>query len=703
MSHLLRLALIVGLFTVPLAASASPTASCTARCANKDGPAGTQCVAPAFVHVDCVGNDSVLETTDSNAAVRPFHDLHYKIEYGDEGCSSGQGTWTYGYQGALKNVDYTPLGAHVYECEGLKTITTTVTDSAGNTSTTTDTVTIIAENTGWTGANTRCVACGSTPQAGVGGCPTGTTSLQNQCNFATAFQLTPGKRTLYKCGDSFTVASNIIPLDATSNGSLVAGYGDCTTSPVLVTTNQNTIVANTGLNGGSLSGWRFRDIRITSSANGVNSLNQGNQQSANSSYGILLLRIDKRNMAYCADLDKAEGSAGWNTLSAVVSSHCELTNGSTTLSTWNMGFGYSILYGAYINNFWEATATVGTGVNMIRTMGLQNSYIGHSTLSCASHASLPYGGCAFNIRAAPGEQPLKTTRRNVVNDWHTLDNGGEGSNYLSIQTHHGGSGLYDTLARDYLIDGFFVEFGSAHDDTRSANFPFETWAPHVTFRNIIYDTRATPSIQSVRFFQVRPNNTPVEPHDVDVFNATWIRGTSNGGQTALGCATQGSPLRFRCRNLLVYDDDGGDTNTLFGSCVSGCTTSDSEHLHLTSGDCPFYGATGTCDLTAPDADGTDPLEFRLRTDGLGNVGTVLNPGFAFPDTSAADKLGYVYTDAILGCRGADTGGPASPNAAWDIGAFEAFSDNCYLVAPPDPEPDPDPRLQGVTLRGVTRR
>lgn len=61
-------------------------------------------ITPLLVNVDCTG------TTCASRTTRPYHDLTYKIDFGDP---SGP-AWTNGVAGSNPNVHWGPIGSHVY-------------------------------------------------------------------------------------------------------------------------------------------------------------------------------------------------------------------------------------------------------------------------------------------------------------------------------------------------------------------------------------------------------------------------------------------------------------------------------------------------------------------------------------------------------------------------------------------------------------
>jgi len=94
-----------------------------------------------------------FETTviDSSPTESSFHDLDYTWDFGDDPAALWSTT------GLSKNIAKGALSAHVFMGAGTFTVTLTVRDINGVVSTTTETITVTAEDVGYAGANTTVV------------------------------------------------------------------------------------------------------------------------------------------------------------------------------------------------------------------------------------------------------------------------------------------------------------------------------------------------------------------------------------------------------------------------------------------------------------------------------------------------------------------------------------------------------------------
>lgn len=152
---------------IPAATSIASNAACTAPCALRFDASGT--------------TDADLTDAGDNKN-RAFRELEYMWTFGD----SNAGTWTnspsgIGSVGAINdksaNVAYGPIAAHVYNNPGTYTWSLRVCDLT-NCVFRTGTKIVLAWSDAIHGA-TLCVANGSTPVIGQGGCPADATAVLN--------------------------------------------------------------------------------------------------------------------------------------------------------------------------------------------------------------------------------------------------------------------------------------------------------------------------------------------------------------------------------------------------------------------------------------------------------------------------------------------------------------------------------------------
>ena len=659
------LALLVAL-VVASPAWASPTADLVARYSYRTG---TTLTAPAAVFFDATG------TTDSNTDVRPFHDLRYFIDYDDADCSSGQGNWARGANSMSRNSDQSAIGGHVYECAGSYTIVLTVTDSTGATSTDSVSFTVESEDTGWTDANTVCVSTSGTFTGCPidddldGDCSEAPSSCVTSPDFDANFQTAAGKRTLYRCGETFVWGATDLDVTAAdTNGSLVGGFGSCSGNPALVTYTGPTSRVRDSTGGDTFEGWRLRDISFAVSSGDGGTQLFGVSTGANTVTDVLFLRTTFTGVGICPAFTLLNTTAANNERIAYVDNVCEYTYNN--VSTQFRILFHTARYAFYYGNDWSGDAD---GDGGMRLMGTEYTHMAHNTVSASSNAQL-----TLQFRG-PDESAGRPDRYLVFDDNRLVDNAtGETQRMVRVAWNHGGDGSEPGLdKRDHIFERNLISYLSAH--TVSVGSVFIIAGHDMTVRNNIIDyrapTRSTFQATAVSMEPSANSNDASEPTNVHVYNNTIVRDEDSTAQTYI-FQTSGYGSGQIARNNLIYDAVDSDT-----SLTSGTPDAESNNVHMdgdAGGDnCPFHGTDGSCTLTGACApsDTISASCFKIRASGGGRA-TVVDAGFDFPETATGFE-DYVFTDAFLGCRGSATGGP---DAEWDIGAHEYGSTTCAQSA-----------------------
>jgi hypothetical protein len=169
------------------------------------------------------------------------------------------------------------VAAHLYITPGTDTAYTATVTAYNGTQTASCQLNITAYDpsgsNGFPGKATTCVASGTTPVAGAGGCPVGAAVLL-QPDFGKAMSSAIGssKRVLFKCGDSFT--GNTI---VTATKWSVGAYGGCegtqTSRPIV--TNQATTIAGTLQIAMTSGDGRIADLDFESAGNSNGAVQTG--------------------------------------------------------------------------------------------------------------------------------------------------------------------------------------------------------------------------------------------------------------------------------------------------------------------------------------------------------------------------------------------------------------------------------------------
>ncbi len=192
-------------------------------------------VAPLAVFFDASATDTIPSTS------RPFTDLGYSWNFGDQGPSAG--TWPTGNKPGVssRNVAIGPMAAHVFQSPGTYTVTLNVTDGTNTVSNACIRIAVLDPDVIFSGDNTICfstsgdftnVPTGTCTVAGILGTP-GATAIQTD-DFSGAvntYQAT-GKRLLFRRGEIWNATAPAIIRE--DGPGLVGSYGTASTRPMIV-------------------------------------------------------------------------------------------------------------------------------------------------------------------------------------------------------------------------------------------------------------------------------------------------------------------------------------------------------------------------------------------------------------------------------------------------------------------------------------
>jgi hypothetical protein len=269
-------------------------------------PSRTSGVAPLAVFFD--STDTV-----SSATSRPFHELSYAWNFGDDAA----GNWS--TTGMSRNMARGPVAAHVFESPGIYVVTMVAQDSGGGLATQDVTITVSDPDVVYTGLNTVCVS-----RAGdFSGAPAGSLHVTTTSFSQAMSHIATGKRVLLRRGEAWSVSgkTNINIVGPGTIGAFGTGAKPALTasSPVFELSNSTHIFDD----------WRFMDLAISS----------GGQHNAFEAEGqarqALFLRCDmtdvKRGVELTAGIIKYWNGNGspqpFHDANAIV--ECTVTNSSS--------------------------------------------------------------------------------------------------------------------------------------------------------------------------------------------------------------------------------------------------------------------------------------------------------------------------------------------------------------------------------------
>lgn len=189
-------ALLGAAFVAARDASAAPQVAFTASRVDR-------CVAPCAVFFDATA------TTDATTE-RPFLDLDFQWEFGDE---RGE-VWA--VSGKPKNRAIGGIAGHLFTQPGAYTVTLRVANARGERAT--KQATIAVDDSAK--LRTTCVSA----SGAFDGCPDGAERVTSR-SFASAVANAPGRRTLFRRGETFAFGGGLRLADASERGAAIGAFG----------------------------------------------------------------------------------------------------------------------------------------------------------------------------------------------------------------------------------------------------------------------------------------------------------------------------------------------------------------------------------------------------------------------------------------------------------------------------------------------
>lgn len=454
-------------------------------------PSRTSGVAPLYVFFDTAG-------TTATATTRPFHELEYHWNFGDEG--NGLWTATPEMQNLRRNVATGPVAAHVYEKPGTYTACVTVFDGANTVSrsiqiTVTDADTVFA-------ANTLCVG-NSLPVAGSGGCPAGAAVLQSS-NFTAAINnnIASRKRILFRRGDTFTSSASA---NIRVNGpGLIGAFGTGAAPRVNVTGNNRAFELSSGSTPG-IKDWRIMDLEINGNSgaatNGVYAEGGIDQ--------VTLLRLNIHHVHFGVQLspfvlDYYGGQHRlWDQVAVVDSSIQTIVGG---------GGGYGLYVGA------QRFALMGNVLkdstqaeHILRTPNIVKAVISHNDManSAPTKHVVKLQAAVFNV------SPTGFSEQIVMSD--NKFTGGAGVDWtVAIGPENAQS---DEKVKHVIVERNWFAPHSAQDQALTV------WAQDVTVRNNLFNLTGTAGRVGI---VVERRGVEPPPASVHAYNNTFYSNSAGG-------------------------------------------------------------------------------------------------------------------------------------------------------------------------------
>lgn len=674
------LVLFLLVFLIPSHALAAPTARFTARPIQ-----GAICVAPCAVHFDAIGLGALstptpyvsAETTDPDFP-RTFHSLHFAWNFGDP----GQGVWT--HSGVDKNTAVGGIAGHTYVNPGTYTVGLTVTNPAGQTSSTTRTVTVVAPSSHFSAANTFCFANSASNWAG---CPLNCAGGDDNCTVTSNFyQLmtagdncsgtgdcanatVAGRRIFLRRGDTFTMSFFFNASDNAGPG-LIEAFG----------TGARPVIDLAGQFWHQGGGWTTTEVELRNASLGAIGTMRSNSAGGAHVSNVTFYNVDVTQFSGACILESpfSEGLSTIGHLHAFVEVNCTAVPGHNNYASWP-GSRYTLWMGGTFNKNGGANSS-------LRAHHMQHYLMQHTNW----------------INPAPGREHWQF-RSNDSFIFPTLNHEGQMYNLISdnrlVEAANGGffsvrlcvdSGCNcgeQTVPGPYCGDGVGVgRIVPVRDIIFERNFHrwdtqppsshygvYEIQGGGVTIRNNVYDMQNGMSGLSnfvvVTGEPVAHSSGSTPTGDVHVYNNTIffdhltsgsMNYTNNRGANGNGC-----PSGCFARNNLVSAPGFNGTFSVGGNFTG------SNNVVFNAGE-PFIAAV-------PEQGLTSIGNFRLNS----SATSLINTGYTF--NPAVDTNRWVHTDMLGGCR--PTG------AGWDIGAHEFGAVSCSAANPDNLAPAPPGSLR----------
>lgn len=496
--------------------------------------------APFCVHLDASA------AADADLGTKAFIGLSVTWDFGDTSAY-----WTYG-TGTSKNLATGPVAAHCYETAGTYTVTVRVSDGT-TTISDTETITVTAADTTWA-TNTMCVANGSLPVAGSGGCPSGATARNGAGDFdadiAAAFGANgcgtgvPCKRVLFKRGDSFTQDTTINAGALT--GIYIGAYGTGA-KPAISKTATGDIQAFTF--NSTASDWKFVDLAFT--GGGVTDAGYFTRvETSQTASDVVILRVDVDSMSGLTNTNgdylTTKNHGIWENIFVQ-----ESTNTNNAGGNGVFGSCYS---GAYLGNSIGPLATGGTAEHGFRLQHSKKCVITGNTMTGALTDK-----AEINIRAREYATDADFSEKTIIseNKFISVDS----AIIASISRSNDGDDqrIQDSIVeRNIFVSGANTQYGVSAQGYR------------IAIRNNIFHMTGGTAANAVGLNTDTASGMPTSDSNEIVGN-TLVAMSNIAVRIALLGAGGNEVDNTTFKNNLAYTNTSGTAEMLNDSCPLGCS------------------------------------------------------------------------------------------------------------------------------------
>jgi len=475
-------------------------------------------VAPLAVFFDATA-------TTSTATEKPFHELRYTWEFGDQDA----GLWQYGNpDNNNKNQAIGPVAAHVFETPGTYSVKLTTQGLNGDTGNGSLTITVQDPNSVFPGKKTICFST----MGNFTGCPDGAREVTTDKFQKAMGHVKAGKRLLFRRGESWDArGGSTINNDGPG---LIGAFGNGT-RPVIHNTSSEDLIQLSKGRGGRMNDWRIMDLELTSSSADSEMI-----RSDNTVTNFLLLRLKARNFSRFVSI-------------AADSLHYYKSSSHENLFVVESDFEDSIIHGSYVAA--EGLAYMGN-----RLKDAPNSHvlrIPYANPVIISHNSFLGGACdhchilkyhSFGPEDGNYRRQHSSSGQFLIAD-NIMEHGAQSKWAFALGPQSSNGDRPENVRMGIIERNYFV----AGPDTRVF---LALWTSEVTVRNNLFDQ--TGSKYAVG---VSRRNKEDPPHDNRIYNNTFY--SADSGDSLAATFIEPIASDTIVMNNLLYTRDGK------GAMVSG--------------------------------------------------------------------------------------------------------------------------------------
>jgi len=569
-------------------------------------------------------------TSSDGAVARPFHDLKYEWDFGDP----DSGTWDVAtVANASRNYELGPITGHLFapakaayaNGQATFTVTLTVTNAQGEKDTATQVITVDDPDVTYSGTATTCVSA----SGNFTGCPSGARRTTSS-NFNASLVNSPGSRTLYRRGDTFS-QSGVSLANTASAPSQIGAFGSSSARPIVTSNLAVGSVALTVGNGWTVAGLHFVGNGGTSHA----------RPAGAAISRVTLYDLRAQGFHQCATWH-SPSAPSYPTEISVVDFTC--TDGVGAGSAYFGRNVRSMFLGLHIDVNQAGSSEFAWRSVHLDTVAIQHSYFTGTT---NGRTSINFRACDQADSTCTGPQ-----QRVVFSDNHVHQTDGSGE-FLRFCGHDECTfGVPQTQTQDFLIERNYwsADYGMPGSEADFLQRGIQLQGRDMTIRNNVMNLENVPSGPPMRLI-VLSEMAGLSFDRIHVLNNTFYMGQGWSSDTTICSGSAGSDKRCQ-GNLLYAPGITGSRTVAAGSWTTSGSLMD--------------GGTGSGRyLGNPFASSTFTKVGDFHLSGSVSGGT--------SPVNAAGATG-VLLDVFRGCR----------QGARDAGAHEFGSSPCPPVPPPPP-------------------